>query len=757
MGLPLTGNNFNYDRNGNLVYDKSEGIDKIVWNVYGKVTKVDRTAGHAKPDLEFYYDASGRRVMKIVKPNGGSGAKNTWKYVVFSYDAGGQLMAEYETAYKSGTYGLVNTGNYVYGSKRLGKTREKIPLGPMVNYTEIQNCTACATAPVVPGNTAPENIYARTAGNKQYEFANHLGNVLVTVSDRHLQTDDGSYSYLGGTLTQTGTVPDGLLDYYMPQVLTANDYYPGGMPMPGRICSTQTTVVTAVLRDDPFNSGTASYTGTNGATLSNSSGTLLVTKLSSATDSWGARTPAHTLTAGVEYRLSYLLTLGACSAGRETRGWRVVDAAGNDIAGNIVLGTGPFNVNGTFTVPATGTYYIEFYRNTSSTGTCSFTIDNVLLISNTYLTVKVCGTPAEQYAWGHNGQYKDDEIYGPGNTYTAEYWEYDSRLIRRWNTDPIAYDWQSPYACFNNNPIFYADPSGLKGEKGEKGKEKKEGYGDNSAEYEGQSTAEKIERFSDEFLNGNKQGKGGLRNGFLKAADGLKEILSDPLGAGQKMVSHRLKQAADGQFVQILWETSGTNLIYKIGYEKPAQVAIGVFNGDGAGAGEAYGEHLFNGTLEITTLGAGQFAKAMKNALESRIPNLINELPSPLQELHVEHPKVVWDQGIGVQGATTEEAVRSIFYPNTVNMNVVVKPNYPTIDLSTYPKVDLAVSIKSTQAMRANIGYFKNHLAKLAEVGYKVKTLHIAVPVGYKNIAELQYLIEFARDRYRIKVVISEH
>ena len=488
VGLPLTGNNFNYDRNGNLVYDKSEGIDKIVWNVYGKVTKVDRTAGHAKPDLEFYYDASGRRVMKIVKPNGGSGAKNTWKYVVFSYDAGGQLMAEYETAYKSGTYGLVNTGNYVYGSKRLGKTREKIPLGPMVNYTEIQNCTACATAPVVPGNTAPENIYARTAGNKQYEFANHLGNVLVTVSDRHLQTDDGSYSYLGGTLTQTGTVPDGLLDYYMPQVLTANDYYPGGMPMPGRICSTQTTVVTAVLRDDPFNSGTASYTGTNGATLSNSSGTLLVTKLSSATDSWGARTPAHTLTAGVEYRLSYLLTLGACSAGRETRGWRVVDAAGNDIAGNIVLGTGPFNVNGTFTVPATGTYYIEFYRNTSSTGTCSFTIDNVLLISNTYLTVKVCGTPAEQYAWGHNGQYKDDEIYGPGNTYTAEYWEYDSRLIRRWNTDPITDIWQSPYACFNNNPIFFSDPLGLKAhtKTKSKGKEteknKKQGNKENKQE-----------------------------------------------------------------------------------------------------------------------------------------------------------------------------------------------------------------------------------------------------------------------------------
>jgi RHS repeat-associated protein len=66
---------------------------------------------------------------------------------------------------------------------------------------------------------------------------------------------------------------------------------------------------------------------------------------------------------------------------------------------------------------------------------------------------------------GFGGQLKDDEISGSGNMTTAEYWEYDTRLGRRWNIDPITYAWQSPYEAFYNNPIVFTDPSGLKGEK----------------------------------------------------------------------------------------------------------------------------------------------------------------------------------------------------------------------------------------------------------------------------------------------------
>ena len=67
------------------------------------------------------------------------------------------------------------------------------------------------------------------------------------------------------------------------------------------------------------------------------------------------------------------------------------------------------------------------------------------------------------YRYGFNGQEGQDELYGAGAATTAEYWMYDSRLGRRWNIDPITYPWQSPYAAFNNNPVYFADPLGLEG------------------------------------------------------------------------------------------------------------------------------------------------------------------------------------------------------------------------------------------------------------------------------------------------------
>jgi hypothetical protein len=64
------------------------------------------------------------------------------------------------------------------------------------------------------------------------------------------------------------------------------------------------------------------------------------------------------------------------------------------------------------------------------------------------------------YRWGMNGQEKVDEIKGSGNHYTAMFWEYDSRLGRRWNQDPKPNPSISNYTAFANNPIWYSDPLG---------------------------------------------------------------------------------------------------------------------------------------------------------------------------------------------------------------------------------------------------------------------------------------------------------
>src|SRR5690554_6621329 len=85
------------------------------------------------------------------------------------------------------------------------------------------------------------------------------------------------------------------------------------------------------------------------------------------------------------------------------------------------------------------------------------------------------------YRYGYNTQERVDEIAGKGNHYTAPYWEYDPRVVHRWNRDPMAfkYPWQSPYVINNNNPIFYTDPYGLEGEEpeetGPRGAEQEDG------------------------------------------------------------------------------------------------------------------------------------------------------------------------------------------------------------------------------------------------------------------------------------------
>lgn len=64
------------------------------------------------------------------------------------------------------------------------------------------------------------------------------------------------------------------------------------------------------------------------------------------------------------------------------------------------------------------------------------------------------------YRYGFNGQEMSNEIKGEGNSYTAEFWEYDPRIGRRWNLDPRPVMGYSSYSTFTNNPIVFSDPYG---------------------------------------------------------------------------------------------------------------------------------------------------------------------------------------------------------------------------------------------------------------------------------------------------------
>jgi RHS repeat-associated protein len=66
--------------------------------------------------------------------------------------------------------------------------------------------------------------------------------------------------------------------------------------------------------------------------------------------------------------------------------------------------------------------------------------------------------PCEAKEFGFNGQVKFAEM--DNQSYTAEYWQYDSRIGKRWNRDPIVKVSESPYSAFGNNPIMLSDPNG---------------------------------------------------------------------------------------------------------------------------------------------------------------------------------------------------------------------------------------------------------------------------------------------------------
>ena len=64
----------------------------------------------------------------------------------------------------------------------------------------------------------------------------------------------------------------------------------------------------------------------------------------------------------------------------------------------------------------------------------------------------------EEYRFGFNTQEKSTEI--GEDTYTAEFWQYDSKIARRWNNDPRPNTSISVYAAFAGNPIWFNDVKG---------------------------------------------------------------------------------------------------------------------------------------------------------------------------------------------------------------------------------------------------------------------------------------------------------
>ncbi len=444
--------NYTYDAIGNLIADPSEEIDDIQWTVYGKVKSITRTATSTKDDLEFKYDAMGNRIMKLVKPRNGSGLKSedNWIYTYYQYDAGGNILAVYQKTFVK----LAGFSEYksilkvsemnLYGSSRLGTDAMEKTLVEQTFTAAFDLQTKRFTGISITNTdikTDDPNLVNRTLSKKNLELSNHLGNVLATVSDKKLPV--------------TGTLPN--------TVITSS--FEGGdyeLFTTGSYAALQTT--------SPVKTGTYAITTTS------SSGYGPRIDLTDIKDGdvinasiWGNIYPAAS--GG-----SFILELkDACDM------QIIATQQVQTLSTNLQTVDHWQQLGFNYTVPATGVenlvVTLRLYTPYGITYWDDVSVDiahntNQIIAYEADITSRQMYYPfgsvmpnannlnAGTYRYGLNGMERDNETKGVGNSYTSYWRQYDPRLGRWMSDEPKPVAWESGYAAFRNNPVYFADPKG---------------------------------------------------------------------------------------------------------------------------------------------------------------------------------------------------------------------------------------------------------------------------------------------------------
>ncbi len=474
--------NYAYDAIGNLIKDTKEGITNITWNVYGKIESITKATGI----ISYTYDASGNRISKTFNN------KSTW----YVRDASGNTMSTYITDAAINSGHLTQSEIHLYGSSRLGILNTN---------TDMQ----------VPVNTNGITTFIR--GNKFFELNNHLGNVLATISDKKIGIDDNNDDIIdywkADILTAKGYYPFGML---MPDSAYRKELSPdhsGSYYMTG---ATDMTLGQNSITEAPNNFTIEFWAKPTATHEIDSEGDLyggVTGQRYVIAPSWYAAPSEAGMgvsmgTNGIsvyEHAAGYMPPLLVWQSPTPITDWVHVAVVYEDnvpylYINGLLVHTGQqssrqlvypsFN----FTGYDYGSYqgYVDEMRIWSEVRTQQQIADNrygpipspqtnlsgywpvdaanpgVLLdLSGNGRDVTMMSTTGNSsdhvmggngYRYGFNGQEKSDDVT-QGN-YTAQYWEYDSRIGRRWNIDPVIKDYESPYMTFSGNPILFNDPDG---------------------------------------------------------------------------------------------------------------------------------------------------------------------------------------------------------------------------------------------------------------------------------------------------------
>ena len=190
--------------------------------MYNKITRIDfnyPTGSQQQDYIQFRYDAMGNRISKEVS----YGNEVVKEFTYYSRDAQGNVISVYsrsERAVDTENRELVQKEVHLYGSSRTGLHSVERRL-ELWEYSGTYPTGSFSSVNQPQAQAGSSSIHKRIVGQKQYELANHLGNVLTVVSDKK----NVDLLLEGGPLAIIG---------YTADVILSQDYYPFGMEMPNR-------------------------------------------------------------------------------------------------------------------------------------------------------------------------------------------------------------------------------------------------------------------------------------------------------------------------------------------------------------------------------------------------------------------------------------------------------------------------------------------------------------------------------------------
>jgi RHS repeat-associated protein len=423
-------NNYVYDEEGRLISDSTEFIKEIVWRVDGKVKEIKRPLGSDMKNVIFDYDAMGNRIAKHNYNNGTGMLEKSTYYIL---DAQGNTLSTYDHVVDTSTVNYYLKERQIYGSSRLGMNTVQIDMFDTDS---------------VPG--------AGVLGNRYYELSNHLGNVLTVINDKITPLDYNT---------------DGSVDSYQVGVRRSTDYSPFGVELDGRSMAPSLCADSVEVNDsskvfiiyNEFTSGVEGWS-LSGGTASAYGDSLFLVHSPTLTSYSGPASSFNTHGVRLYYEMD--LDYGNC-------------------AGNVDSMKMNLKIKGTETtrvVSSSGLYTGSFVTNCPTT--CGSNYLTLRLVGNTeckaYMksfkvyyyddtTYMVCNSNGStlastgDYRYGFQGQEKDDEIKGEGNSVNYKYRMHDPRIGRFFAVDPLTkyYPWNSPYAFSENKVIAWGELEGL--------------------------------------------------------------------------------------------------------------------------------------------------------------------------------------------------------------------------------------------------------------------------------------------------------